>query len=160
MNEYENEIELIDYLNVIWKRKWLIIIPTFFCAIIAGAISFLLPPKWEVDAIIQPSQYTLQTIDGTYKEILIANPNQIAGQINQATYNNIIAAELNLDIRKFPKLKANNLKDTNLVRVSTKEKDVEKEKLILRSLFTHLKKELDKKDVCFARFELSTSCHI
>jgi len=29
MNEYEDEIVLMDYPNVLWKRKWLIIIPTF-----------------------------------------------------------------------------------------------------------------------------------
>ncbi len=145
MNEYEDEVNLMDYLNVIWKRKWLIIIPTFFCAIIAGVYSFLLPPVWEVNTLMQPSKYIIQTEGGTYKEILVADPKQIAGQINEASYNNIIAAELNLDIRKFPKLKAENLRDTKLVRISTKENDIEKAKLILHSLFNHLKKQLDSK---------------
>ena len=145
MNEYENEIELIDYLNVLWKRKWLIIIPTFVLLVAVGVYSFFLPQVWEVDAIIQPSQYTLQTIDGTYKEILTANPKQIAEQINEALYNHIIAAELNLDIREIPKLKAENSKNSKLVKISTKANDVEKAKLILYSLFKHLKGDLDKK---------------
>ncbi len=158
MNEYEKEIELMDFLNVLWKRKWLIIIPTFFFAIIAGVYSFLLPRVWEVDAIIQPSQYTLQTIDGTYKEILTADPKQIAGQINEALYNHIIAAELNLDIREIPKLKAANLRDTNLVKISTKVNDAEKAKLILYSLFNHLKRDLDKKiDVEIKSFDTNIS---
>ena len=38
MDEYENEKELIDYLNVIWKRKWLIIIPTFICVVAVGEV--------------------------------------------------------------------------------------------------------------------------
>ncbi|GAH40622.1 unnamed protein product, partial [marine sediment metagenome] len=54
MNEHEDEFVLMDYLNVIWKRKWLIVIPTFFLVIAVGIISFLLPPKWEIDAIITP----------------------------------------------------------------------------------------------------------
>jgi LPS O-antigen subunit length determinant protein (WzzB/FepE family) len=150
MNEYEDEVNLIDYLNIIWKRKWLIIIPTFFCAIIAGVYSFLLPPVWEVDAIIQPGKYIIQTegniyTEGVYKEIVIADPNQIARQINEGSYTNIIVAELNLDIREFPKLKAENLKNTNLVKISARENDMEKAKLILLSLFNHLKRELDKK---------------
>jgi len=145
MDEYEKEIELMDYLNVLWKRKWLIIIPTFFFAVIAGVYSFLLPAVWEVDAIIQPSQYILQTIDGTYQEILIADPKQIAEQINEAVYNHIIAAELNLDIREIPKLKAENLKDFKLVKISIKANDVEKAKLILLSLHNYLKRQLDKK---------------
>ena len=145
MDEYENEIELIDYLNVLWKRKWLIIIPTFVLVVAVGVYSFFLPQVWEVDAIIQPSKYIIQTEGGTYSEIIIVDPKQIAGQINEEYYNNLIAAELNLDIREFPKLKAENLRDTKLLKISTKVNDVEKAKLILYSLFKHLKRDLDKK---------------
>ncbi len=145
MEPNENEVELIDLLNVIWKRKWLIIIPTVICALLAGVISFLLPPKWEVDAIIQPSKFFIQTEQGQFEEVVVVDPKQIAGQINQESYNNLIAAELNLDIIKFPKLKAENLRDTKLVRVSTRVKDIAEGKAILDSLFKHLKTELDRK---------------
>ncbi len=61
---------------------------------------------------------------------------------------------MNLDIREFPKIKAEDLRDTNLVRISIKEKDVEKAKLILLSLFNLLKTEPDKKvDVEMKRIE-------
>ena len=145
MNEYENERELMDYMNVIWKRKWLIIIPTVVLVLAVGVYSFFLHQVWEVDAIIQPSKYIIQTEGGTYSEIVIVDPKQIAGQINEEYYNNLIAAELNLDIREFPKLKAENLRDTKLLKISTKVNDVEKAKLILYSLFKHLKGDLDKK---------------
>jgi len=145
MNEYEDEFALMDYLNVIWKRKWLIVIPTLFLVIAVGIISFLLPKKWEIDAIIVPSKFLVQTEAGQFNEIMIDDPKQIARQINEATYDNLIATELNLDIRKFPKLKAENFRDTNLVRVSIKEKNIEKAKLILHSLFNHLKRQLDEK---------------
>jgi len=145
MNEHEDEVALMDYLNILWKRKWLIIIPTLFLVIAVGIISFLLPPKWEIDALIQPSKFLVQTEGGRFEETVFVNPKQMAGQINEATYNNLIATELNLDIREFPKLKAENLRDTNLVRVSTKEKDAEKAKLILHSLFNHLKRQFDEK---------------
>jgi len=145
MNEYENEFVIMDYLNIIWKRKWLIVIPTLFLIIATGVISFLLPPKWEIDAIIVPSKFLVQTEGGQFEQIMIADPKQIVGQINETTYDNLIATELNLDIRKFPKLKAENLRDTNLVRVSTKENDTEKAKLILFSLFNHLKRQFDEK---------------
>ena len=145
MNEYENEFVLMDYLNILWKRKWLIVIPTLFLIIAVGIISFLLPKKWEIDAIIVPSKFLVQTEGGQFEEIVIVDSKQIVGQINQISYNNLIATKLNLDIRKFPKLKAENLRDTNLVRVSIKEKDIEKAKLILFSLFNHLKGQLDEK---------------
>ena len=145
MNEYENERELLDYLNVLWKRKWLIIIPTFVIVVAVGVYSFFLPRVWEVDAIIVPSKFLVQTEAGQFNEIVVVDPRQIAGQINQGSHNHLIATQLNLDIREFPKLKAENLRDTNLVRVSTKEKDTEKAKLILFSLFNHLKRQLDEK---------------
>ena len=144
MEKNEGEIELIDFLNIIWKRKGLIILSTLFLVIAAGVISFLLPPKWEVDALIQPSKYIIQTEAGAYNEIVVVDPKQIAEQINEASYNYLIAAELNLNII-FPKLKAENLRDTNLVKISTRANDVEKAKLILYSLFNNLKNELDKK---------------
>lgn len=145
MNGYENETELMDYLKVIWKRKWFIVIPTFFCIVVALVISLLLPPKWEVDALIQPSKFLKQTKKGKIKDVLLIDFKQIAGQIDGGFYNNLIASELNMDIRKLPKFKTENLKDTNLVRVSIREKDVEKAKLFLNSLLKHLKEELDEK---------------
>jgi len=145
MDEHEDEFALMDYLSIIWKRKRLIVIPTSFLIIVVGIISFLLPPKWEIDALIQPSKFLVQTEGGRFEEIVIVDPKQIAGQINEATYNNLIATELNLDIREFPKLKAENIRDTKLVRVSIKENDTEKAKLILHSLFNHLKRQFDKK---------------
>ncbi len=145
MEPYENEVELMDYLNIIWKRKWLIIIPTFLLVVGVGVYSFFLPRIWEVDAIVQPSKFLVQTEGGQYEEVVAIDPKQIAGQINQESYNRLIAAELNLDIRQFPKLKAENLRDTKLVRITARVEDVAKAKSILYSLFNHLKTELDKK---------------
>ena len=145
MNEYENERELMDYLNVLWKRKWLIIILTFVLVVAVGVGSFFLPRLWEVDAIIMPSKHFFQNQEGQFREYVVDDPKHIAAQINQRTYNSLIIAELNLDIRSFPELNAENLTDTKLVRISIKEKDVEKAKLILYSLFNHLKRDLDKK---------------
>jgi len=153
MNEHEDEIEIMDFLNIIWKRKWLIIIPTFVLVVAVGVYSFFLPQVWEVDAIISPAKLFVQTEDGffvqtkerQFQEIMVVDTKQIARQINEESYNKLIASELNLDIREIPKLKADNLRDTKLLKISTKVNDVEKAKLILYSLFTHLKRDLDKK---------------
>ncbi len=145
MDEHEDEIDLMDYLNVLWKKKWMIILLTFIIVVAVGIYSFFLPRVWEIDAIIQPSKFLIQTEQGGFEEVLVVDPKQIAGQINQASYNHLIAAELNLDIKGFPKLRAENLRDTKLVCISIREQDVEKAKLILTSLFNHLKRELDGK---------------
>lgn len=143
----EKEIELIDLLNVIWKRKWIIIIPTFFFVIAAGIFSMISAPTWEVDAIIKPSRFFVQTVGGRFEEVVVVDPEQIASQINRDSYNSLIASELNLDVREFPKLRAENLRNTRLVRISLREKDVEKAKLILNSLLMRLNKELEEADI-------------
>lgn len=95
--------------------------------------------------MIVPSKFFIQTEQGEFEEVVIVEPKQIITQINQNAYDNLIAAELNLDIREIFKLKAENIRDTKLVGVFTRENDVVKAKQILHSLFNHLKKDLDKK---------------
>ena len=135
MREHDEEIELMDYFLVIWKRKWLIILPTLLCIAAAGVISFLVSQKWEVDAIIRPSRLFIQNQQGEFQEVVVTNPNQIAGQINEDTYDRLIASELNIDLRRFPELRAETLRDTNLVRVSIEDQEIEKAKSVLNSLY-------------------------
>lgn len=145
MEQTNKEMGLIEFLNVLWERRWLIILPTVLIALIAGVVSYLLPPKWEVDAIIQPSKFFVQSAQGAFTEVVVMDPKQLAGQISQGSYNRLIAAGLNLDPRKIPKMAAANLRDTNLVRVSMRTGDVGEARPILNALFAHIKSELDQK---------------
>jgi capsular polysaccharide biosynthesis protein len=151
MQEQENDIDkeqsinLMEYLEIAWRKKWLILLPTIGCAILAGIYSFSLPKKWEITALIQPGKFTNQTATGQLEEVVVIDPKQLAGQINQDAYNNLIAAELNLDINNVPALQAENLKDTKLVKVSIRDKDVQKSRAVISSLFSLVKSELDKR---------------
>ncbi len=147
MNQIERyeEINFMEYLEVLWKRKWLIIFSTIAVSILAAIIGFLMKPVWQVDAIMQPSKFLIQTEQGQFQEVFVVDPKQVAGQINQASYNNLLASELNIDFKKFPDIKAENLRDTKLVRVWVRENDIEKAIKILNSLFRHLKGDFDKK---------------
>jgi len=147
MNEMEHyeEINLMDYVEILWKRKWLIIIPTFLITVAIGIWSFMKTPIWEVDAIIQPSKFLSQNAQGEFVEVFGADPKQVAALINQASYNAIIAAELNIDLRAFPALKAENLRDTKLVRVAIRDADVNRASKILNSLFHLLKSNFDRR---------------
>jgi capsular polysaccharide biosynthesis protein len=135
----------MNYVEILWKRKWLIIIPTFLITVAIGIWSFIKTPVWEVDAIIQPSKFILQTEQGQFTEVIVADPKQVAGQINQASYNAIIAAELNIDLRAFPALKAENLRDTKLIRVVIRDSEINRPIKILNSLFRHLKSDFDRR---------------
>lgn len=141
----EDEINLMELLNVIWKRKWQIIIPTFILVVLIGIYSFLITPVWLVDSLILPAKFTIQTQLGQFEEVLVTPTEQISGKINEESYNHLISAELNLDVKKFPEIKAETLKDTNLVRIQTKDTDINQLKSIHLSLFNHLKAEMDKK---------------
>jgi len=140
MEEYEGRIEWTKYLNIIWKKKWLIIIPALLCAVAAGVFSFLQPSEWEVTTTIQPGLFfnTERNERG-----LIIEGEILAGQINEGYYSNSIAAELNLNIIEVPKISARKLRWTELVEASIKTPDVERAKLILHSLFNLIKNEID-----------------
>ena len=145
MEMKDKDVELIDLLDVAWRRKWLIIVPTILIILAAAAVSLLKPSIWEVDAILVPSKIFMQTTQGQFIEVLITDPKQIAGQINQESYNALIAAELKLDIHRFPDIKAEALPETKLVRMSVRSRDSDQAKSILQSLFVRLKEELDGK---------------
>jgi hypothetical protein len=47
-NIYEDEINLIDYLMVLWKRKWLIFFASVLPALVAGLAIFLSPRDYKI----------------------------------------------------------------------------------------------------------------
>lgn len=145
MEQVENEVELIEYFNVLWKRRWFIIVPTILLALVAGIISFVVPSKWEIEALIQPGKYFIRSGQGTFTEVVVMDPKQLAGQINQGFYDRLISAEWHLDLRKSLKLRAENPRDTKLVRVSLQAGETDKARTILNTLFQHIKSDLDKK---------------
>ncbi|MGD9345437.1 MAG: Wzz/FepE/Etk N-terminal domain-containing protein, partial [Candidatus Aminicenantes bacterium] len=49
----EYEIEIIDYLKLIWRKKWLIIIGTFVFVAVTGAVTFLLPKTFVATAYLR-----------------------------------------------------------------------------------------------------------
>jgi len=141
----DDEIELIDYMRVIVKRRWLIISGTLILVIIAAIAGFVTKKQWEIDCIMVPSKFVIQNDQGAFTEVVVLDPRQVAGQIDQESYNMPIALSLNMNLREFPRLHAENLRDTKLVRIWIRSSDVERAKTILNSLFTMLKAELDRK---------------
>jgi len=52
----EEEVHLINYLNVVLKRRWLIIIGVFFCVLLTGIVSKIMPPVYTASAKFLPSR--------------------------------------------------------------------------------------------------------
>ena len=145
MNTQAREIELMDFLLILWKRKWFVLLLTLI--VTAAAVVFVLisPKRWEVSTVMVPSKFLVQMEGGKFEEVVFVDPKQIAGQINQGSYSSLIVSELNLSLHQLPEIKAENLKDTTLVKISIREKDVEEAKNILRLLLGRLISELNQK---------------
>ena len=141
----EREVELFYFLDVLWRRRWFIVIPAVVLAVLAGIVSFLLPPQWDVDAVIQPGKYFIIVEPGILTEVVITDPRLLAAMIGQGAYNGAIGDALHLDSRTFPRLQAENPRDTKLVRVTVRTGEPEKAKAILASLFQQVKNDLDPK---------------
>jgi hypothetical protein len=145
MPKFDDEINFTEYVLLLWQRKWLIIISTVIVVIIAS-IYFLFSPKiWKTEMIIEPSKFLAETAGGGFNKVTTINPRQLAGQIKEASYDQLLARQLNIELGKFPRLRAEHLTNTDLVRVYVRIQDTERAKLALTSLFNHVKFIYDKK---------------
>lgn len=48
----ERDVELIDYLHVLWRWKWLIVVGTVACVLAAGLVTWRLPKTYSVRAAV------------------------------------------------------------------------------------------------------------
>jgi len=98
LSHRDDEIELIDLLRVLWKWKWMIVIGTLLCAVIAGVISLQLPKVYQVDMSIEPG---IVGIDSTGKFIYVDSPDNVSRKINEQAYNARILRHVNADAAKY-----------------------------------------------------------
>jgi len=50
----EDEIDLLEYWNVIWKKRWMIISVSFMAAVIVAGLSLLMPNVYRAEALLAP----------------------------------------------------------------------------------------------------------
>lgn len=62
----EDELELIDYLRMLWKRRKFILLGTIFSVAAAGVISLALPPWYEATAQIRIGRVWDKDIENPY----------------------------------------------------------------------------------------------
>lgn len=114
---HDDEIYLIDYLCVLWKWKWMIIMITFVCMVAAGVISFMMPKIYEVSMTIGPS---IIDIKANGNPVYLDSTANIKAKIESGIYNSRILKNLNIDSRETQvKFKAANPKGTNLINISS-----------------------------------------
>jgi len=90
---YEDEIELMDLLKVIWKWKYLILIGTLICAVGAALISLQMTKIYRVDMSISPG---ILRINEDGKNIYIDSLENIRTLIEAGTFDQAILNGLNM----------------------------------------------------------------
>lgn len=88
----EGEIELIDLLVVLWRKKWLIIVGTLICAITAGIVAFNMPKIYEVSSSIEIGKIDSEFVEGN---------SVISRKIKSISLREKIAQELSIPIEEI-----------------------------------------------------------
>jgi len=130
--QYEEEIDLMDYLKVILKRKWLIFEVFLVAVIIAGVFSFISPKVYQVNTVLE-----IGKIDSE----LLEQPAQLIEKIKGDVYKSFIQEKLNVSEEKYPQIKAENPKDTSLIKIEIESERPELAKNILTEINNLILKE-------------------
>ena len=113
----DDEIELIDYLRVLWKWKWMIVMITFVCMVAAWVVSFMMPKISKVFMTIEPG---IIRLDENGRLIHLDSSENMKVKIESGIYNSRILKNLNINPRETQvKFKAANPKGTNLINISS-----------------------------------------
>lgn len=135
--EQTEEIDLIDYIDVLWRWKKLIIIGTLSCMLIAGVASFQLSRVYLLRTIIEIG--TIEKYNG--KPVLIEDPLSLVAKINGGAYDEKIRQELNIKETNYPKIEVKNPKDTALIEINIKSTKRDRDQKILEIMDDLILKE-------------------
>jgi len=130
--QFEDEIDLMDYVRVILKRKKTILFWFFGLAIIAGIISFIMPEVYKIDTALEIGALQGQSIE---------SPTQLVGKIDGDVYGIRVREDLNISEAEWPKRKTENPKGTNLIRIVIESKETEISENVLKEVNNLILKE-------------------
>lgn len=142
-----DEVELIEYLKVIWKRKYLILVGTVICAMAAGVVSILVPKTYRIETVIQPG---VVKIDEGGNKIYIDSPKNIKSMIDSGKFTNDIlnSLEENDENREIflHGLDVTTSSDSNYIKISYDTADINSGinilNLLINSLKTHYNQQI------------------
>jgi len=135
VEHYEDEIALIDILRVIWKWKYLILIGTAVCALLAAIISFSMPKIYRINMALQPG---IVSINKTGQKVHIDSSNNIKTIIETNLLHNEIMKYFqkshSINLSNLPKFKVTIQKGSNIVKVSHETEHIDSGINILKAL--------------------------
>jgi len=143
-DRFEEEIELIDYLRVIWKWKYVIVAGTLFFSLAAGILSLMQNKVYRIDLVLQPGVLRIND-DG--KKTFIDSPQNIKALVEAEAFDEAILDSLNPakkdDLPKTLSFKINIPSNSNTLKISYDTSNVDQGVKILNSLGDHLTKRFD-----------------
>ena len=122
-------IELIDYIRLVWKKRWLIAGITIFCMVVAGIISLILPKMYKASVIFlveesiippenigpQPNPRIFETYTRTYEK-MIKNKNLLLQTISRF---HLDETPYELDLEELEKMiSVNALRNSKLLEMT------------------------------------------
>ena len=113
----DDEIDLRQYLNVLWRRRNTIAAVTLAAVLAAGLSSFLSPPVYESEAIIQLSEHSAP---------IYASPSSAAQVLTTPSFLDAVAktsavSETGRGLRKLVKVEP--VRDTRMIRLKVRYRD-------------------------------------
>ncbi len=143
--QFEDEIELMDYLLVIWKWKYLIVAGTLICAVAAGVISFSMSKVYRIDMVLRPG---ILTMDMGGRNVYIDSPENIKAMIETGMFDREILDHIGEPNNRTPKslkFKVNIPKKSDTIKISHETVDVNQGLQILSNLGRALSKSYSER---------------
>jgi len=141
--EEEDSIELIDYLKIVWKYRYFIIISIIFCSAVAGIWTFNLQKLYKVSTILMVNPkaeiiFPSTIASGFPSAIVIDSPSTIVANINGGMFNGQLREKLKENLKTYSvsnlSFKASNPKSSNLIRITYETADIKMGEIILEFL--------------------------
>jgi len=133
--EYD-EIDLMDYMKVIIRKKWLILGVFLGVIIVAGVFSYLIPKVYKIDTVLEI---------GIFGGSPIENPIQVVGELNAGSYKITAMKDLGISEKDYPEIKTTIPGDTNLIIIEIESNNAERAKSVLEEVNKLILADQDKK---------------
>ncbi len=137
--EYE-EIDLRELAEVLMRRKRVIFAVVLVAVVAALAVSFALPKNYEIRTALE-----IGTIVGSEARQALEDSVQLQEKIDNDVYGHIARRELEIAEQDYPKIKVDNLKDTNTIFVSTESSKTDEAQKIFEKINALILSEHEQK---------------
>ena len=140
---YEDEVELIDILRILWKWKFFILVGTFVCAVASVFYSLSLPRVYKAEMTVQPG---FLKVDDNGERVYVNSLKSISGRVSAGIYDLAIISSVVNKSPGGPELKDLHFglsipAESNVLKVSYETIDLKEGSAVLNHLFQSIAKE-------------------